>query len=417
MGMAASQARLLCLTARQHDVEFQAQAIQNAKLQLATQSDQVYEEYLAALDANSLVISASNNGTNSNIVANFNNLCSSNKVIPADGSNYILRTKNGKLVVEDFIEEGYDDYKNSVNTDHNAYHFALYMLNGGEEFPTNNGTDNEILDALRDAELKIIIQYCNENDDPRLLDLYNNVIKLRYPGSEDGNNNDDSDNISYYDEDGDLITTGLEDTFHDADVNANGSTDDKKAYNDAVTALMDYLYNNYANEIFNTAKGNNDPNDDSYVDIEEDPKFNYYVNIFNCIESCGGCVSIDEYNGPNGDAASNSEWLQNMILSGQFIIQTITDDKNEPNKLKFDTVSPNSSISLSYMPTSSIDSTAEKKAEAEYEHKMKQINQKDKKFDLDLSKLETERSAIKTELDNIKKVIDDNIKKTFGIFG
>ena len=180
---------------------------------------------------------------------------------------------------------------------------------------------------------------------------------------------------------------------------------------------MDYLYNNYANEIFNTAKGNNDPDDDSYVDIEEDPKFNYYVNIFNCIESCGGCVSIDEYNGPNGDAASNSEWLQNMILSGQFIIQTITDDKNEPNKLKFDTVSPNSSISLSYMPTSSIDSTAEKKAEAEYEHKMKQINQKDKKFDLDLSKLETERSAIKTELDNIKKVIDDNIKKTFGIFG
>ena len=36
MGMAASQARLLCITARIHDVEYQAQAIQNAKLQLAT---------------------------------------------------------------------------------------------------------------------------------------------------------------------------------------------------------------------------------------------------------------------------------------------------------------------------------------------------------------------------------------------
>lgn len=413
MGMAASQARLLCLTARQHDVEFQAQAIQNAKLQLATQSDQVYEEYLAALDANSLVISASNNGTNSNIVANFNNLCSSNKVIPADGSNYILRTKNGKLVVEDFIEEGYYDYKNSVNNDHNAYHFALYMLNGGEEFPTNNGSDNEILDALRQAECEVIMQYYD--DDPKLQELYNNVIDRRYPNDDSGNNDDPDDNIHVYDENGDWNPTGWENPFSDADLNATGTPEQKKDYNDAVTALMDHLYKNYANEIFNTAKGITDPED--YVDIEEDPKFNYYVNIFNCIESCGGCVSIDEYNGPNGDAASNSEWLQNMILSGQFIIQTITDDKNEPNKLKFDTISPNSSISLSYMPTSSIDSTAEKKAEAEYEHKMKQINQKDKKFDLDLSKLETERSAIKTELDNIKKVIDDNIKKTFGIFG
>ena len=46
MGMAASQARLLCITARIHDVEYQAQAIQAAKVQLATQSDQVYQEYL-----------------------------------------------------------------------------------------------------------------------------------------------------------------------------------------------------------------------------------------------------------------------------------------------------------------------------------------------------------------------------------
>ena len=51
MGMAASQARLLAITARIHDVEAQAQAIQNAKIQLSTQSDQVYNNYLEALDA------------------------------------------------------------------------------------------------------------------------------------------------------------------------------------------------------------------------------------------------------------------------------------------------------------------------------------------------------------------------------
>ena len=47
---------------------------------------------------------------------------------------------------------------------------------------------------------------------------------------------------------------------------------------------------------------------------------------------------------------------------------------------------------------------------------MRKINQKDKQFDLDLSKLETERSALTTQYDSIKKVIEDNIERTFGIF-
>ena len=41
---------------------------------------------------------------------------------------------------------------------------------------------------------------------------------------------------------------------------------------------------------------------------------------------------------------------------------------------------------------------------------------KDKKYDMELSKLETEREALKTEYDSVKKVISDNIERTFGIF-
>ena len=47
---------------------------------------------------------------------------------------------------------------------------------------------------------------------------------------------------------------------------------------------------------------------------------------------------------------------------------------------------------------------------------MKQLNQKDKKFDLDLTKLDTERNALKTEMEQVKKVASDNIERTFGIF-
>ena len=63
MGMAASQARLLTITARMHDVEYKAQSIQNAKIQLSTQSDQVYQEYLEALDATTLTVDDINGNT------------------------------------------------------------------------------------------------------------------------------------------------------------------------------------------------------------------------------------------------------------------------------------------------------------------------------------------------------------------
>ena len=41
---------------------------------------------------------------------------------------------------------------------------------------------------------------------------------------------------------------------------------------------------------------------------------------------------------------------------------------------------------------------------------------RNKKYDNELSKLETEREALKTEYDSVKKVISDNIERTFGIF-
>ena len=47
---------------------------------------------------------------------------------------------------------------------------------------------------------------------------------------------------------------------------------------------------------------------------------------------------------------------------------------------------------------------------------VKQIDKKDQKFDLDLSKLETERTALTTEYESVKKVIQDNVDRTFGIF-
>ena len=56
MGLSSSQARLLNLTARMHQIEYNAARIEAMKLQMANESRRVYEDYLDALDKNKIQI-------------------------------------------------------------------------------------------------------------------------------------------------------------------------------------------------------------------------------------------------------------------------------------------------------------------------------------------------------------------------
>jgi len=56
-------------------------------------------------------------------------------------------------------------------------------------------------------------------------------------------------------------------------------------------------------------------------------------------------------------------------------------------------------------------------ANAEYEAKIEKLQRIDKKFDMQIQQLAAERSAIETEIDSVKKVIDKNIEETFKAFG
>jgi hypothetical protein len=144
MGMAASQARLLCITARIHDVEYQAQSIQNAKTQLANLSDRAYQDYVEELDATTLTLRTINDaGEKSLITANFNTLCSKNRVTSADGKEYAIRDKNGRLLVEPEIAESYKNFKkdSEINTK-DAYNFAMYMI-GRCDFNSYQPADSE----------------------------------------------------------------------------------------------------------------------------------------------------------------------------------------------------------------------------------------------------------------------------------
>ena len=383
MGMAASQARLLSITARIHDVEYQSQAIQNAKVQLSTQSDQVYQEYLEALDATTLTLKSIDptSGETSTIAANFNNLCSINKLTPATGgANYALVTSKNELIVSDDVFNGYLDFKDSGLDD--PYLFALYMMGdtAGVLQSVGNWDNGTIETGLND---KFETFY---KESTGISSTAKNLHEQLEGLVGEGNSIYDPSNIT--------------------------DKEEQEKYEELMASYNKVMYENYMDDIYK--KIQQDENSENIEELDMD-SFNYYVNIYHQIEACSGnVISITHFDGSSGDAANNSEWLQNMVKSGVIMIKNCTTDSTT-GEVSMEGVNPSSDTNLNYTETTSIDSTALAKAEAKYEHDLKEIDKKDKQFDMSLSKLESERTALTTEYDSVKKVIQDNIERTFGI--
>ena len=386
MGMAASQARLLCITARIHDVEQQAQAIQNAKIQLSTQSDQVYQEYLEALDATTLTIKDWQGNT---MVASFSSIVGRNAV-DCGANKYAIRNDRGELVVPDDIYELYTDYMDDGGVA-DPYAFAMYAIdpNNLPNYPSEDA-ENNVLEYLKNGE------EASNSTVVALTNMQESMQSLL----------DDNGFESYED----LLNT-FQSTSSD-ELEYKSLKELKQKYDEINQSFRFQLYNSYGKNVFNEAAGYNQEDESEFNQDD----FNYYVDMFKQIQAAGGqCVSIDDYNGTDGDASNNSEWLKNMVASGKFAISMVNKD-TKSGEVSFKSTAPNSDTYLGEENVSSIDKTALAKAEAKYEKDMKIIDQKDKKHDMDLSKLETERTALTTEYDSVKKVINDNIERSFGIF-
>lgn len=98
MGMAASQARLLTITARLSDNELRSQSINNAKMRLATQSAQASENYIKALnDANLMFNNYDSTGMAQSQLLTFNSLM----MYSSYNNQYGLVNASGQLLVSE----------------------------------------------------------------------------------------------------------------------------------------------------------------------------------------------------------------------------------------------------------------------------------------------------------------------------
>lgn len=392
MGMAASQARLLSLTARLHDIELNAQSIMSQKLALATQKDALYQEYNAALDATALKVAVYDSfGDKNYIDANYANLCG---YVEGRKNQYALTdSRTGNLIVSEKVKEAYDGYGQD------KYAFAYAMLGFSESF---NWEDYASLNATGQDVGKIGCTYGSQ-EELGYIDEGDGTYSLYMTQCEQNvfeNHQDDTDLMNLYE--------------------AIGNAEDKKAKQEALDAFRNELYKKYDSEIFKEMNKEKGASEDLYGysgvekevfkglewdDIEEE--FNHYVTLWSAINEAGGCQTID----PRFESGEDgTKWFQNMVESGMITIQMYNYSKKEWSDTSFATSTSNNHLQEVQ------DDKDLKKAEAKYEHELDIINRKDTKYDTELSKLETERTAITTEMDSIKKVKDDNIERTFGIF-
>lgn len=397
MGMSASQANLLTLTSRLHDIEYKAQNIESQKIALATQKDELYQTYCDALDKTKIQVAFRNsNGTSSYVDATFSSVCTYDE---NRQKQYAIRdSQTGKVIVD---SEVYNAYTEGCFSD--KYSFAWAMMGMGLSYSysdvnmngaygqgnqvgigtnsegnfgseTTEGSENLF---MTDAERYAFDKYKTGNPSSKVVTAYNNLLET--------SNNSES------------------------------TTSEKR---EALNSFRSELYSN--TEIRNNTyeymrrdkTAPQDPveyNEDLPQDMDTQ-KFNYYVNLFEEIQANGGCQEIDAQYTSGDDGA---EWFNNAVSSGQVLIDYLDDSNSSKKEWKETSVA--TSTNQNYL-TKVSDEKDLKKAEATYEYELDKINKKDTKYDQDLSKLETERTSITTEMDAIKTVRNDNIERTFGIF-
>lgn len=133
----------------------------------------------------------------------------------------------------------------------------------------------------------------------------------------------------------------------------------------------------------------------------------YYTNVFNEIKSSGG------YNCPGDTNMRDSEWLEEEIESGNLYLYEYNTTGGSLGTGDWENVSWTSGDASLETSTDSSEIT---KAEAEYNTTMNAIQAKDKRYDLQLKEINTEHTAIQTEIDSVKKVINKNVERSYKVF-
>lgn len=132
--------------------------------------------------------------------------------------------------------------------------------------------------------------------------------------------------------------------------------------------------------------------------------------------------AVGNYKVLDDSLAKSTEWLQFALEHGVVTIaqakyQDLSEDSGKATEINSKGITWTSTSHSACADIIEVDDeTAVARAEAEYTRKLNEIEAKDKKYDNDIKKLDTEHNALQTEYESVKSVIDKNVDRSFKAF-
>lgn len=400
MGMAASQARYLGLTARKTNLEYQGQQINQERTILSQQCTALYNSLLSlniptppsTSDYTTIEYSGSYNATDFKI-----------GMIRPKGKKYSVEIKTTQS--GDSIEALHGT---SIVTKPQSGEAAKIMgreLTAEEiEQPITNIGAYYVYDPVSESvsRVKVGIDVIKDGDS------YKFVTGKRFVTTIDGN-------TEYHNADADRyqIAGNVAYTWAEAEAMYPSPTIDWGRYETAIK-------NRFSDEGYKK--------EDFYVffTVSDSGRIDAKLALKGDVEDLNDRCNVYEYStGTYTETKVYDECELNFDTSGRLTTISIPnyDDPSHPEKIT-------SYIDVNVEATKVTDDKAYKEAYAQYEYaqyeydkKQQEINakteviqQEDKNLELKLTRLDNERHAIETELDSVKNVIEKNIDKSFKAF-
>lgn len=133
-------------------------------------------------------------------------------------------------------------------------------------------------------------------------------------------------------------------------------------------------------------------------DVNDAYEASFYINLYNALLASGW---------ENKSNVSDSRYMQNEILYGNIAIKEMAIDGTWNNLASGDSQSPLSTAR---------DEDAIQKAEAEYNTAKSTLSSLESSLDVKMNDLDSERTAITTEVESVKSILKKNIETSFKMF-
>ena len=449
MGLAASQARFCSLTARKHNISRQLQHLSLEKMALTRDMRNVTQNYQKALSTKTM--KWSNNSGVSYTDISYSTLMRPNSYNST--SPVLITNSAGKVVVDDKYKKyaeiiskdgssggDYASHRTEIlcaligitpeqlkadadtAADVNAKYQALVDADEAKSgYGQNYDAAKFIKDFMSPSKLGLSgTTVTPDNVDSVVSTVKNSIAGKNYFSSdiyEKFNKTCDdiaeqvkSPNSIYKEKDADSVKISIDDFLSSIVSGALGST---------FTVMVDKKGNGTQSEYEAALKAY----DDAYASYKssasaheevftasEESQIRYYDQLFQAIVDNGW-----SYDG----AVADSEYLNQKFQNNDYYITTIVDNSeyNPDGTLSGDydyDTSAATSFDNIFMVN---DSDAANEALVDYEYQKSIISEKESRIDTRMKNLETEQSAISKMLESIDQVKNDNIERTFGIWG